>query len=176
MNLNMRKFALALLMFCVVLHAQEKDKVYRYTDSKGIIHYTDKPPAKDAKPVELPPLQTFPSTGTVNLSAPTAPVKVAQQFTLAITSPTADNTFRDADEAIAIVVSVTPSMPLGYGMTFTSDGAPLHEGVLQQTSFSVAGLERGSHTITATLSDPQGQAVASSSVTVHIKQPQARAK
>lgn len=169
----MRKLILVLSLFAAAAHAGDKDKVYRYTDAKGVIHYTDKPPAKDSKPVDLPPLQTFPSTGKANLSSPTPPVKKLQEYVLAFTAPAADSTFRDA-EGIPMTVSVTPPMPQGYGMRFSADGAPLHEDVLQDTSFSANGLERGTHTLTATLVNQDGKEVGSTSVTVFVRPPVAK--
>lgn len=167
----MRKLALMLLLCSFAAHAQDKDKVYRYTDAKGVVHYTDKPPSKDAKPAELPPLQTFPAGGRTNFSSPNVEQKKPPSFTLAITSPAPDTTVRDSAAAIPVEVSVTPPMPQGYGMKFSADGAALHDGVLDQPSFSVSGLERGSHTITATLFNADGKEMGSASVNVHFQKP-----
>ena len=46
---------LAVIMSVSALSAQA-DNVYRWIDKDGMAHYSSKPPTKDAKPADLPPL------------------------------------------------------------------------------------------------------------------------
>lgn len=150
--------------------SQADDKVYRYTDPSGVIHYTDKPPAKDSKPVELPRLQTYRfKKGAPRVTAPPSPPP-APKFELAINSPTPDQTVRSGTD-ITVSVSVLPGLVEGYGLVYALDGAAQGEGPVQETTFTLKGAERGEHSITVALVGPNKEELASSSVTVHMLPP-----
>ncbi len=144
------------------------DKVYRYVDPNGVVHYTDKPPSKDAKPVSLPGLQTFKhgASDAKYASLPTKP-----QFSLAINSPTPDQTYHDTTNSIVISVSILPALVSGYGLIYSVDGAPLNSSPSEQTSYTVSDLDRGTHTLSVALIAPNGEQVAGGSTTVHLLQP-----
>lgn len=172
----MRRLA-CLLLITTALAAGAEDKVYRYVGPDGAIHYTDKPPTKDAKPVQLPQLQTFQSSrGTSSAPAVTTTPQrpAAPQFSLSIDSPTPEQTFRDVGAQITVTVSILPGLVTGYGLIYSVDGQPQHEGALGQTSFNVGSLERGSHTLSVSLVNDKGSEVASNSITVHMKPPVVR--
>ena len=165
---------LTCLLLLTTLSASAEDKVYRYVAPNGAIHYTDKPPDKNAKPVELPPLQTFKSTRGTS-SAPTSSSTDTPlpppQFSLAIDSPTPEQTYREVAPQITLSVSILPGLISGYGLVYAVDGVVQNEEPIGQTSYIVTGLDRGSHTLSATLVNSRGIEVASSSVTVHLKPP-----
>ena len=163
------------LLLLVATSAFAEDQVYRYVGPDGAIHYTDKPPDKQAKPVQLPPLQTFKSTGTpTSGSAPASePAKPAgtPSFSLSIDSPAAEETFREVNPDINISVSVLPGLVNGYGLIYAVDGQPQNEEPVSQTSYVVSGLERGSHTLSVSLVNARGETLDTQSVTVHMKPP-----
>lgn len=169
----MRSLAtLLLVLIAANSFAAESDQVYRYTDAKGVVHYTDKPTTKDAKPVNLPKIQTFRAgKPPKEISFSDKPGGGATAFSIAFDSPSPEQTYRDAGGSIGVSVSVMPGLIGGYGLLYAVDGTPFNEAPSFSTSVSIPGLERGSHTITATLVDAKRQQQAQASVTVHIKPP-----
>ncbi|HUP91754.1 MAG TPA: DUF4124 domain-containing protein [Solimonas sp.] len=170
----MRALMLCLLLLAALPAAAE---VYRYTDEKGVIHYTDKPPSKDAKPAKLPPLQSIPGgmpaspPASAVASAPAA-TATATRFSVNITSPTPDETLRDPSSPVSIAVSVMPGLVGGYGLIYYVDGEPRNSSPVGDTSMSVSGLERGEHLLAVAIVDNAGREVARSpAVVVHLKQP-----
>lgn len=158
-------------------------QVYRYVDANGVIHYTDKPPeGTGAKPVPLPPLQTYKAGAAPPPSAfGSAPAKPAQsesaqampssRFGVTITSPTPEETFRDGSSDLSVAVSVMPGLVDGFGLIYYIDGAAFNREPLMQTSVSVGAMERGVHVFEVALVDRGGKEVARSApVTVHMKQ------
>lgn len=176
----MRSLSCLFLLLCAATVSAE-DKVYRYVDEKGVVHYTDKPPAKDSKPVNLPKLQTFSGAGIGNAGGASASKKKAEDkipamptFSLAINSPTPDETLRDAARSVGVSVTILPALVSGFGLVYLLDGQAQNEQPLSQTSFTIQNIERGTHEISVNLVDAEGKLVASSSVTVHSKPPVAR--
>lgn len=170
-----------LSMFLLVFAASgmAEDKVYRYTDANGVVHYTDKPPSKDAKPTKLPKLQTFGSAPPPSFDLSTAkagPAPAAPEFSVAFDSPSPDQTYREPGSVVDVSVTVSPGLAEGFGILFYLDGVPLSDIPGPSTRFSVPGLERGSHSIEAAVVSPQGLEVARSSISVHMKPPTAKAK
>ena len=159
------------------------DPVYRYTDEKGVIHYTDKPPSKDAKPVQLPPLQTFPATpvapgpstaSVTPLPGPVLiePMPIGTRFSLSISSPTPDQIFREIGGGMNVSVAVMPGLVRGYGLVYYVDGKARNADPTDATTFSLPDLDRGSHTVAVAMIGPDGKEVARSEpVTVHFKLP-----
>lgn len=148
-------------------------EIYKYVDEKGVTHYSDKPPAKGAKPATLPPLQTIPSSDSPQASAaePAQKKKPPVDYVLAIASPAPEQTFRDTSGEVSVSVSVQPALAEGYGLMYYVDGKAATAEPVASTGFSLAGLERGSHAIAVALVDPEGEEVARAGVTVHLKPP-----
>lgn len=71
---RMRSFncfaSLALFLICsqffICLRLHAADKVFKWQDSQGVIHYSNRPGDKDARPAELPPIMR----GEVKLASP----------------------------------------------------------------------------------------------------------
>ncbi|AXQ31326.1 DUF4124 domain-containing protein [Solimonas sp. K1W22B-7] len=174
----MRNIILAIALF-LSLPVTAAD-VYKYTDEKGIVHYTDKPPSKNAKPANLPPLHTYSPAPMGGLSAPTpstpgaaevAPIK----YELRITSPEPDQTNRDASGNLAVTVVVTPDLPDGYTLVYYADDQANGEP-RTTTSATLSGLARGQHSIVVALIDKTGAEVTrSAAVAVNLRQPTVKA-
>ncbi|PPE73414.1 hypothetical protein C3942_14200 [Solimonas fluminis] len=180
----MRELALLIVLALPLPLAAQ---VYKYTDEKGVIHYTDKAPGKGAKPVTLPPLHTYKplappesegaaasGAGGNDASAPPADKGRAAgggDFTVSIVSPVPDQTNRDASGNLAVSVKVSPEMPEGYTLAYYVDGSPSGEPTAS-ASTTLSGIDRGQHSISVGLQDPDGNEVARSApVTVYLRQP-----
>jgi len=153
---------LALLLVAAPLAA--KDEVYRWVDADGVIHYGSKPPTKDAKPAELPQLQTYkpgtssnpgtasPQNFPVARSAPAAPVPLS----LRITAPVEGETFRDPQGVITVTVAVEPEAPAGVLFRFFLDGVVQNKKPWAAPSYTFTEVERGEHSISVALVDAEG--------------------
>ena len=141
------------------------------------MHYTDKPPSKNAKPANLPPLHTYappPAPARSEAAAPDtskADQPANARYQVKVTSPVHESTVRDATSEIGISVDVVPSMPSDYSLVYFVDGAARTDKT-GSTATLVTGLERGQHSIQVALYNGRGVEVARSpSVTVYMHQP-----
>lgn len=133
--------------------------VYRWTDARGVIHYTDQPPAKDAKPVELPKLQTYRAAPAGAAAAP-APASeqdepLAAAAPLRIASPQPDETIRDVEGRIPVALAAT--LQPGEGLIYLLDGQPQSAEPTQALGTVFSGVERGQHEIGVILLGADGR-------------------
>lgn len=156
-----------------------KDAVYKWVDDKGVVHYTDQPPTENAKPAELPPLQTYPGGSNPDLyrfdtprgGAGGKPVAAARNGMIDIVTPAQDETFRGGDRTVPVAVVVTPPLTPDQRLIYFLDGAP-QSLPTTDTSFAFTGVDRGSHAVSVALVDETGQELGrSGTVTVHVKPP-----
>ncbi len=169
----MRTFVIAVLLLFAgsSFAAEDQDKVYRYTDSQGVVHYTDKPPSKDAQPTKLPKIQTFKSTNPPKDFAYSDSSPAKTKFSINIESPSPDQTYHEVAPVVNVSVSIMPGLVGGHGLIFYVDGVPKNDAPSFNTSLALSGLERGSHTIDVSLVDAKRAEQAHASVTVHLQQP-----
>lgn len=172
--------ALLLLPFALPATAE----VYRWVDKDGVVHYTDKPPTKDAKPAQLPPIQTVPGgfglrgatgdrAGAASESAGQAGAPAAPTPT--IVSPQPDQTFRGAERTVPVSVTLAQPLPAGAGLLYYLDGSAHNTHPTQSVSYTLTNVERGSHTIAVAVVGADGKELARSPpVIVHMKPPIAR--
>jgi hypothetical protein len=154
--------------------------VYRWTDEKGVVHYSDKPQAPSDKPVELPHLQTYNhGSNPQGLPAPpetpqpAAPKAASGDGTFSIASPAPDETIRDAEGKFT--VSVSGTLQPGEGVIYYLDGAAENKDPTPSTAFLYARVERGEHTVSAALIGADGRELERTpAVTVHVKPPTAK--
>ncbi len=147
--------------------------VYRWVDSNGVVHYSDKPQAPSDKPVSLPHLQTYaPGSAPPGFAAAPTPGKEAAA-TISIASPAADETIRDAEGKFTVTVNA--ELQAGQGLVFYLDGAAQNQQPTPSTAYLFNGVERGEHTVAAALVGGDGHEVArSETVTIHMKPPSVR--
>ncbi len=135
-------------------------EIYKYVDENGVTRYTDKPPSKEAKPVVLPPLQTYTGAGiSPTVEAPATedvpePPKQASYQGIELVSPTDNTVFQGASPSVRASAVVNPGLAQGDRVVFLVDGRsfPAPEG---QTSLELNELERGSHSLQAVVMDAQ---------------------
>lgn len=175
----MRTLTTWLLALALPFAAVGEDKVYKWVDEKGVVHYTDQPPSDDAKPAKLPPLQTY--KGAVpdlqrydkpRVGADGKPVKPAgTRNQIDVVTPSQDETFRGAERVVPVAVVVTPPLKADQRLIYFLDGTP-QSLPTPDTSHNFTGVDRGTHSVSVALVDAAGQELArSNSVTVHVKPP-----
>lgn len=155
----MRKL-MAVTLACLGMYAvTAAADVYRWTDDKGVVHYSDKPQAPSDKPVELPHLQTYQHNanppGFAPLPTTPAAAVAPKNAGLAITSPSPGETIRDPEGKFTVEVSPGPQD--GEGLVFYLDGAAENSAPTMSTAFLYARVERGEHTVAAALVGADGK-------------------
>ncbi|MCI0749715.1 MAG: DUF4124 domain-containing protein [Nevskiales bacterium] len=149
-------------------------QVYKWVDDKGVVHYTDKPPSKDSKPAKLPPLHTYKPEGSTEpasagMEALDGTPAEAPQITLV--SPTADQTFHAAEGTVPVSVQTSTALFGDQRLMYFLDGAS-RSPPIAETSFTLTGVERGTHTVSVALVDSAGNELSrSAAVTFHMQPP-----
>jgi Domain of unknown function (DUF4124) len=158
--------------------------IYKWTDSDGVVHYSDQsvPGAEKIFTTSSSTAGTSGTSGTAgtsgtpstaNAAAPaakkTVPALTYEQFY--ITSPAADQTFF-GDEVIGVHLALLPSLKPDQSITWHLNGKELSDPGSGATQFILPHLERGTYVIAATITDPaSGASVSTDSVNFFVRQP-----
>jgi hypothetical protein len=163
-----------MLVACPVAFAATT--VYKWVDDNGVTHYSDQPHENAAK-VEVREPTTFsaksgPASAVARASqgasAGTAPAAAYQSCSLS--QPTPDQVFLSV-YSVTVVVNTSPSLRPGDRVVVTLDGRPLTDQAAAATSITINPIDRGTHSVEATIQDSTGQTVCStSSATFHVRQ------
>lgn len=159
-------------------------QVYKTVDKDGNVTYTDKPPGDGAKPMDLPPLSVIeaPDYGkTARQEAEEAEgaggKKVVPLRTLrnnfkdfAIISPLQEESVWRPDGPISIAWSSSNQLIEGMTVQIFLDGQ--QQANTTAPMIPVNGLERGEHTVTATIKDAGNRTIATAQpITFFVRQP-----
>jgi hypothetical protein len=147
--------------------------VYKWVDEHGVTHYSDQPKPGASK-VQVQGVQTYaPGAQASATSAANAPASSASQpatSNCAIDSPGADETLMNA-YSVSGHLRIVPALEPGERATMLLDGAPVAQAD-SSGAFTVAQIERGTHTLSAQVETSSGQVrCRSASVTFHVLQP-----
>jgi hypothetical protein len=150
----------------------QADQVYKWVDAQGNVHYSDKPHPGAAK-VKIAPPQSYaapvPNEGVEGGDRrPTkADTKAHHQYEVSVTSPKPDSTIWDT-RSVTVSVKVSPGLAPGDMLTFELDGK--QRGPLASTSVTFDDLDRGQHSVSATLNTADGQTIEAAPVTFYLRQ------
>ena len=150
--------------------------VYKWTDSNGVVHYSDEP-APGAVKMQLGPA---PMHGTpAAASNPTEglaqkpkdplkkPLPRLGYTEIVVVAPTAARTY--VDEPVSVSLNLSPELQQGHVLTWYLNDSPRAE---TDTSFVIDRLDRGAYAMRATITDTASQETASSNtVTFYVRQP-----
>ena len=169
----MRQFALILCLMLAVGSAHA-GKIVKYTLSNGQVIYSDKPPpeATSGEEVTVEPLQTFKVPPAPPLEDSTAGKDEKQDDggyqEFKVTSPANDAVIRDNGGNVRVSLSLSPGLRGGHTIEVMMDGKSIGSG--QGTSVTLTEVDRGTHTVQATVKDADGKEIArSNSVIFHLK-------
>ena len=153
--------------------------VYKWTDSDGVIHFSDQPvPGAEkihtgsgteaASPVR--PRVDAQASGVQNQASDEgAPGLGYTEFSIA--SPAPDQAFF-GDEAISVSLILNPPLKQNHFLNWQLNGKQLDDQGPNPTQFSLPRLDRGTYNIAATITDPQtGESRSTGSVTFFVRQP-----
>lgn len=135
-------------------------KIYKSVLPDGTVVYSDTPPASDAKPVELPRIQTYTPAPVPSIQAPQnkSEKNTFQGYdTFEVTSPANDATVRDNAGTVSVSLSLSPGLRNGHKVEIFMDGQSIGSGAA--TTASVTNIDRGTHSIHAVVRDADGKEV-----------------
>lgn len=145
--------------------------VYKWVDENGVVHYSDQP-HPNAQKLDVASAQTYDSGGTrptpSSSVTPSNAQPVGPYRVCAIARPENDEVFLNTD-TVSAQVRLEPSLRNGDRLTLSMDGKTVQNGASTSATLKV---ERGSHSLAATVTDPSGALVCSTpNVTFHVRQP-----
>jgi hypothetical protein len=153
---------------------------YRWVDIDGV-HYSDQP-HPGAEQITLSQSQTYssaqaaPTSGTGN-SRPARDSHEGGEFrydTCTVIQPAQDQVLIDVELA-NIAVNVQPAKRSSDRVVLSMDGQSIEPKSNDQTEFTISPVERGSHTVTASVRSSDGKSLCQSpAVTFHVRQPSVR--
>jgi hypothetical protein len=138
--------------------------VYKWVDEDGQVHYSDQP-HPSAEKIHVKAIQTYKASQAgvgvpaAAASAPGEPPVAAQNAPAyqgcAISEPGDGADFSNID-SLTVVVQTDPLLRAGDKVYVSLDGAALNGGNPTGSPFNISPVERGQHTLAATVRDAQG--------------------
>jgi Domain of unknown function (DUF4124) len=168
-----------IVLLSLAAFAGQAAVVYKWTDSDGIIHYSDQPVPGAEKIFTAgspAPGGSASSAGTADPSGSAPKKNVAQgreysQFS--ITSPLPEQTFF-GDDVISVHLTLDPALRPNQTVTWHLNGSQLEGQEPTATQFALPHLDRGTYVIAATVTDQTtGESSSTDSVTFYVRQPSA---
>ncbi len=160
------------MVLCVLAaFAANAAVVYKWVDADGVIHYSDQP-GPGAEKIYT----AGPSTVAAGAPAPAAapqkkPPGPLNFIKLAISSPIPDQSFFGGD-VVGVHLAVDPALTPDQTVTWNMNGKDLTDQSPDTTEFGLQGLDRGTYTITATITDQKtGDTQSTPPVTFYVKLP-----
>lgn len=161
---------LVILLASVLAAPAVLAETYVRVEKDGTKTYSDRP-LPGGQPVDIQPAQTYtpppPPPDPMRTPEQRAAEEAPQfQYDSCQLTPRNDQTFF-SPETINVQLTTVPQLRLGDEVRLAMDGAPL-EG---RTSAVIDMPERGTHSITAQITDRSGRTLCSASSTIHVQRP-----
>lgn len=171
-----RILILASCLLAFASQAQESRKeLWTWKDANGVVHFSDTP-GPGAKRVDL--VVPGPPSGNATAPAPATAATVTQPPAapattynlLEIWQPENGASFFDADSTVNVRIRTEPAVAEGDSLRLFLDGMRL-DGANNQLEYTLENLDRGTHSITATIRDAKGvEKIRSQPVVFYMKQ------
>jgi len=151
-------FALLLLLLPGLAHAV----ICKSVDSEGVVSYTKVPASECPEPVRLPAYSTFESRpvppGAEGASADPAAGEVSFEGykTIKILQPEADGVVRSNEGKVPVTIALEPALQQGHRVALHVDGKAV-QGAFDGLAIELSGIERGTHSVRARVSDADGK-------------------
>lgn len=126
MSMNKYLVLFGLILMASVIHAEEKKKIYKYTDENGVTHYTETKPNENYEEADLPALSIVPSVDVTK--TPTNTVEetsddAAEKFQFKIIAPVEDeNIWGTGLKLTAKATPLSDTLQNVYQIQFVIDG------------------------------------------------------
>jgi hypothetical protein len=174
--MNGRVLWTALLLSTASQAQESRHELWMWKDANGVVHYSDVP-GPGAKRVDIsvdePPAApaAAPAAPTPGQTPAPAAAAAVTYDSLEIWQPESGESFFGADAVVNVRMRSEPELAPGDSLLLYLDGK-LVDGDGRATEYSLANIDRGAHSITATIRDRRGQEkIRSAPVVFHIKQP-----
>lgn len=165
--------ALYLLFALAAFPAIAGQTVWKWVDEKGVTHFSDSPvpgatkmelnSAPSSSPAPAPTYTPSPSSTT----RPTGPA----YSRLVVESPQQDESIVNTGGKVTVRLASTPALAAGHVMALYLDGARVQDFPANGMSHELSDVPRGSHTLKAVVTTPQGQVIQESpATTFHLRQ------
>ena len=150
---------------------------YRWTDADGV-HYSDQPHA-GADKIILGTPQTYSSadadTSAAGNAAPRRPPRNPDggfhYDSCSVVQPAQDQVLIDV-ESVTVAVQPRPAKRGTDRIELSFDGQAIAAASPDQQEFKISPIDRGTHTVAATIRDAEGKSVCqSTAVSFHVRQP-----
>jgi uncharacterized protein DUF4124 len=150
-----------LLLLWMTSGAAETE-LYKWVDKDGTVHFSDQP-TEGAEKIKVKDVDTIPAVKPQPGGDQPKPL-VATHYTITFTSPQAEETIRDNVGTVNVSVQLNPPLNAGDTIQFSMDGQPQGDPGAA-TQLTLTNLDRGTHTVQATVLDQSGKALGSASTT-----------
>lgn len=157
-------------------------QVYKIVDQDGNVTFTDQAPGDGSQPIELRPISVIEAPNyqtTTEKSVDGAGTEDVKGMSLrdlrknygdfAIVAPQPEESVWNQGQAITVAWNTRYALQQGMQVIVSIDGDK--QAATTAQIIPVTGLERGQHTVTATLQDSNERRIASASVTFFVRQP-----
>ena len=169
-----RILVLASCLLAFASQAQEsKKELWTWRDANGVVHFSDTP-GPGAKRVDLvvtgPPSGGAPAAAAASAPAQPTAAPVTTYNLLEIWQPENGASFFDADATVNVRIRTEPAVAEGDTLRLFLDGMRV-DGADNLLEYTFQNLERGTHSITATIRDAKGvEKIRSQPVVFYMKQ------
>ncbi|GJM04847.1 MAG: hypothetical protein DHS20C09_08380 [marine bacterium B5-7] len=137
------------------------ETVYKTVDEDGNTIFTDKP-SKNAEEIKLQKLQTIKNPNPSKYTPkPKQTEQEALYKTLLVSNPADGAGLRSNNGNVSISLSLQPPLRLGHKIIIRVDGQEVSNG--SESSVSFQNMDRGTHSITASVVDGNGKQMISTS-------------
>ncbi len=169
----MLKNTCALIIFLVAFNyaAQADEKtVYKKYNNNGVVEFSDLP-SKNAKPVYVPPMNTYKHESFPVAVKEKAKQKIVTGYRkLSITSPTNDSIVRGNGGQVTTTVKVEPALKPGDSIKVVLNDDKKLTLVGTRQSFTFINISRGTHKLQAFIVSKAGKVlIQSNAVTFHLQ-------
>ena len=161
---------LCLAATLLLLQAPALAGIYKTVDENGKVVYTDRPDPNDAsKAVELPVLNTQPSTPVAAPKRAPREVRAPQKYLISVSSPGDNSQIPMGQKLVPVNISLQPALFKEHRVQLYLNGSRF--GPARQSSqFTLDNLYRGEHKLRAAVVTKKGKIISrSASVTVAVQ-------
>jgi Domain of unknown function (DUF4124) len=168
------RFCLGAALLCVGCSALGGATLYKWVDADGVTHYSDRP-EPGAQKVKIASAQTYkgdarPATGASQ--PPPASGSASSYKSLEVTSPEDGAVLWNIGGQLEIAATLEPDLVSGHQLWFVIDGKSQQA---QGTTLAI-DVGRGSHTVSASVTDANGsELIISAPITFIVRQTSAQA-
>jgi Domain of unknown function (DUF4124) len=165
----------AVLVFALLVSlAAAAEDIWRWVDRDGVVHYSDRP-APGAEKIDLK-VQTYtpppaPAAASVQPAESRKPTEPVTYRSVEIWEPAQDQAIVNMGGNLSVRMRVDPELAPGDSIYLYVDGQRYDDAAHNALDIDLTDVPRGSHTLAAVVTDPQGKTlIQSPPVVFHIVQ------